>query len=311
MKGICPITLTESKIRDSHIFPKFMYEYLNAHGGNRNFLDSSNSKRISQNGTKTKMLGAETEESFSKREKWFAERVFVPYNENRLLNKEVEYGKELYYYTVSQLWRLIYYNELISKRDNHPFFNPDYEELNELCSEAKEEWRAFLNNEITPKRFCNLYIMPLKSILSIIPSRYFEIEFYIRRIFDSNIFCSDTGDRIMYCKLPNMILWGLLSVGEPHRCYGSKINVDGGVLSMEFEQYDDEIIEYIFHRIGFCSQMMRVDAQNFTDQHVNRLYEKMRKSPNLKDSELGEILSLRKMPNVERPDEDTFILQIE
>ena len=58
MKGICPITLTESEIRDSHIFPKFMYEYLNAHGGNRNFIDFTNPKRISQNGTKIKMLGA-------------------------------------------------------------------------------------------------------------------------------------------------------------------------------------------------------------------------------------------------------------
>lgn len=96
MKGICPITLKESDIRDSHIFPKFMYEYLSAHGGNRNFIDTSNPKRISQNGTKTKMLGAETEESFGKREKWFAEKIFIPYNEKRLLNNEVEYGEEFF-----------------------------------------------------------------------------------------------------------------------------------------------------------------------------------------------------------------------
>ena len=46
-------------------------------------------------------------------------------------------------------------------------------------------------------------------------------------------------------------------------------------------------------------------------QNVKRLYEKMSKSPNLKNSELGEILSLRKMPTVERPDEDTIIFRIE
>ena len=311
MKGICPITLTESEIRDSHIFPKFMYEYLNAHGGNRNFIDFTNLKRISQNGTKIKMLGAETEESFSKSEKWFAEKIFVPYNTHRLLNNEIEYGKELYYYIVSQLWRLLHYNEIISSRDNHPLFNPDYEVLNELCSKAKEEWRIFLNNGNMPQQFCNFYLMPLYSFLSIIPSRYFEIEFYIRRFFDSNIFCSETGDRVMYCKLPNMIIWGLLSDCEPHWCYGRNINVDGGFLNMEFDQFDDEIMEYIFHRIGVCSQIMREDAHNFSEQHVKRLHEKMRKSPNLKNSELGEILSLRKMPTVERPDEDTIILRID
>lgn len=311
MKGICPISLMESEIRDSHIFPKFMYEYLNAHGGNRNFIDTSNPKRISQNGTKTKMLGAETEESFSKREKWFAEKIFVPYNEKRLLNNEVEYGQEFFYYTVSQLWRLLHYNEFISNRDEHPFFNPDYEELYELCSKAKEEWRVFLNDGITPQQFCNFYIMPLNSFLSIIPSRYFEIDFYIRRCFDSNIFCSDTGDRVMYCKLPNMIIWGILSDCEPLWCYGRKIDVDGGFFNMEFDQYDDEIIEYIYHRIGISALMLREDAQNFSDQHVKRLYEKMSKSPNLKNSELGEILSLRKMPTVERPDEDTIIFRIE
>lgn len=311
MKGICPITLTECEIRDSHIFPKFMYEYLHAHGGSRNFLDFTNPKRISQNGTKTKMLGDETEESFSKREKWFAEKIFVPYNENRLTDKDIEYGKELYYYTVSQLWRLIHYSELISIRDNHPVFNPYNEELNELCPKAKEEWRSFLNDEKIPQRFCHFYIMPLKSFLSMIPVRYFEIEFYIRRCIDGNIFCSDTGDRVLYCKLPNMVLWGLISDYEPHWCYGREIRVDGGVLNMEFNQYDNEIIEYIFHRIGVCSQIMREDAQTFTEPHVKRLYEKMRKSPNLKNSELGEILSLRKMPTVERPDEDTIILRIE
>ncbi len=311
MKGICPITLSECEIRDSHIFPKFMYEYLNSHGGNRNFIDSSNPKRISQNGTKTRMLGAETEESFSKREKWFAEKLFVPYNEDLLLNNKVEYGKELFFYVVSQLWRSIHYSELISRRDNHPVYNPNYKELDELCSEAKEEWRAFLNNESIPQRFCNFYIMPLKSLLSIIPNRFFEIEFYVRRTFDSNIFCSDTGDRVMYCKIPNMIIWGVLSTDKPHLCYGKKINIEGGELNMQFNQYDEEVLEYIYHRIGVVSEMMREDTQNFTEQHIKRLNDKIKRSQNLKNSELGEILSLRKLPTIECPDEDTIILRFE
>ena len=108
-----------------------------------------------------------------------------------------------------------------------------------------------------------------------------------------------------------MIIWGLLSDCEPHWCYGKKINVNGGVLNMEFDQYDEEIVEYIYHRIGVNSLMMREDAQNFSEKHVKKLCEKMSKSPNLNNSELGEILSLRKMPTVERPDEDTIILRIE
>ena len=78
MIGTCPITSRECELQESHIYPKFMWEFLKKTGGDK-FRSIECPTKIIQNGEKIPLLSKEAEEMFCKHEKWFAERIFIPF----------------------------------------------------------------------------------------------------------------------------------------------------------------------------------------------------------------------------------------
>ena len=71
MKGICRLTKKETEIKNSHIYPKFVIEWMKATGSKyqRGYLTPN---KRDQDGLKKYLLSEEAEQIFSKREKWFA-----------------------------------------------------------------------------------------------------------------------------------------------------------------------------------------------------------------------------------------------
>ena len=78
MTGICALTRKELPLRQSHIYPKFVIEWMKDTGSTYFRSHLMPNKRI-QDGYKLHFLSDEAEQLFSHREKWFAENIFHPY----------------------------------------------------------------------------------------------------------------------------------------------------------------------------------------------------------------------------------------
>lgn len=302
MKGICPITGFKETICKSHIFPKFIYEHLKKTGGNR-FIDCDNPTMIYQDGIKCYLLGRSIENEFSKRENWFARNIFRPYITSKSI--DIDYSQDLYYFAISLIWRITHFQTL---RQNN--FKKEYPELERLTTENLTSWKKYLQN---PHHFCDtpIYILPIdvEDIWQHKP--FFEIDFYVKRTFDTQIFCSDTGDRVVYCKFAHFIIWAVISDSTPSQDYGIRIRPDSGHITYPCNlELSSEIIEYIFHRIEVNRDLLITRGNNMSLKQKEKLLTRISNDEHLNGSELGFILSQPKLPTVEHLDESTTVYTI-
>ncbi len=128
---ICKLHNDKAKLCESHIIPKFVYDWMKETGSGR-FRQFKTKNLPIQDGIKVQMLCKDCENKFSKYEKWFSENIFLPYlGDNEIV---VENKIELKYFIISILWRIL------------KLFKDDGTEYNfkiEL-DEAELEWRNYL-----------------------------------------------------------------------------------------------------------------------------------------------------------------------
>lgn len=291
--GICALTMEKCELRDSHIYPKFVYNYLKRKGGSR-FRSINNPNEVLQDGWKEHLLGEYAEQEFSKREKWFAETIFLPYSQGLLNKSIIEYNKELYYFCLSLLWRVLYVSidSIIG------------EEYRQKCFQALEEWRVFLNGGCIPPRYNRIYMMPILPELfdpnsenHFTLSQWNEIEWYILRAFDSTLFDSIPNNCAFFCKMPLFFFWAVLDYNNDAPNYGLRINSDGG--KIDFKRYhlgDKMLNSYILMRIILSSQIIEEISENMSEIQQNKIIQRTIKDERLLNSELGHLLFGKRTP---------------
>lgn len=114
-RGICPLFDIETEIRNSHIFPKFVYKDLKWNN-NSKFVNYEVRCAPKQDGYKEYLLGKEAEELFSKYEKWYAKHIYKPFRSGEMKDV-VRYDDHLYYFLVLQIWRTCLYSTRMSGKD--------------------------------------------------------------------------------------------------------------------------------------------------------------------------------------------------
>ena len=287
IKGICALTKDECEMRDSFIYIKFIYNYLKKKGGNR-FRSMSNPNEVLQDGWKERLLGEYAEQEFSIREKWFAETIFQPFSQGLLKTSKVEYGTELYYFCVSLLWRVLYMtiDSIIG------------EDYRQKCHLALEEWRVFLNGGCLPPTYNRIYLMPiLPESFDPIPQKHFthsqwnEIEWYIRRDFDSALCDTIPNNSVFFCKMPLFFFWAVIDKDCTAPNYGLRIKPEGG--RIDFKRYhlgDSTIKSFILLRIILSSQKVEEIANNMSENQQNKIVQRTIHDEHLLNSELGYLL---------------------
>ena len=78
MTGECALYKTYGELRESHVYPKFVVKHTKK-TGSKFFRKFQNPNKREQDGIKLHLLSHKAEREFGKREKWFAENIFVPY----------------------------------------------------------------------------------------------------------------------------------------------------------------------------------------------------------------------------------------
>lgn len=261
--GICALTGEKCELQESHIYPKFVYKHLKQTGGSR-FRVANNPNQALQDGLKKHLLGSWAELEFSKREKWFAENIFSPFINGQLANTKLIYTEDLYYFCISLLWRVL----LLTKD------NVIGEEERRKCDEALEEWRSFLNGGSLPNTYGNIYMMPItpelfdkEQLIQPGTRESVEVQWYIRRSFDSDLFGLIPNNNTFFCKIPYFFFWAAIERDNQQMNYGLRISPNGGKIDFKrFHIGNGYVKEYVFLRILLAAQKADEVSENMSKE---------------------------------------------
>lgn len=264
MKGICALYNIETELLESHIYPKFVINYIKKTGSKfLRKLVEPNVRR--QDGIKLFLLGEKAEQKFSIREKWFAEKIFIPYISGKL---DLDYNENLYYFTVSFLWRILV---LEFKRD------PDLKNkwYYDIIIEAEAQWKKYLiTGELpkTHKRFCIFFTDRIKKNNSDLKG----VDFYFTRILDATIIDNEPHTCLLiYGKFSRFIFWvNLVDYGDEDTLTDTEINPTGGKLKIP------QRLQY-FPLVSFLGNRLR-QIENITlpgEEQQRKIEEEILKDP--------------------------------
>lgn len=238
MKGICELYKIESDLKESHIYPKFVINYTKK-TGSKYFRKVIEPNKREQDGIKLHLLSERAEQDFSKREKWFAEKIFIPYLSG---NYELSYNENLYYFVISFLWRILVLNLKDNTVKDKWYYN--------LIVKAEEEWRDFL---ITGK-------LPVDNLNSnlFFTDRVKEnntdlkgVDFYLTRAMDGTIVDNEPQTCLLvYGKFNRFIFWSVLKkYGDESGLKEVEINPKGGIFRIPQNLNYFPIVSFLGNRI--------------------------------------------------------------
>lgn len=238
MKGICQLYRKESVLRKSHIHPKFATAY-NKKTGSKYFRNWANPNKRFQDVEIYYLLSSEAEEEFSKREKWFSENIFKPYIEEN--KKELPYNENLFYFTISYLWRTLVVLLNNKELDDHWGL--------EIIKDAEEEWRKFLSTNEYPKRYNRLYLQFTDRVIHhTLDSEY--VDFYLTRVLDFTTVSNERQTFLgVYAKFNRFIFWGILKGGNEAQMTETKINPIAGSFIIPQQFQEQTVLSFYVNRI--------------------------------------------------------------
>ena len=284
--GICALTGDECELRDSHIYPKFMFETMRKLGGT-NFRVSNMPNKVLQDGLKRRLLGHKAEQMFSKSENWFAKVIFRPYCfKLQSVDKPIIYDESLYFFIMSVLWRVLYV--YLKESENID------ERFKDDLTGAEKEWRCYLLNKQLPIHYYKVYLLPLGN--GSLSSNYPVIEgqeYYNLRAFDAALAFDDVGTKsAFYCKCPRFAFWGVLS--DKHReniNYGLRIKPDGGKLSLKKWRLGEwYIIGFLYGRVYEANKQFKEGQSFLSTNQQNQILKNMKRKDDFRNSELADLL---------------------
>ena len=235
MNGICALTRNETELRNSHIYPKFVIEWMKLTGAKYLRSYTSPNKRV-QDGYKVYLLSEEAEQLFSKREKWFAENIFHKYHAS-VFNK-LEYNENLFYFSISFLWRILVLELRKPNIENFWF--------HELMVETEKQWRDFLYLGYYPKNFDRIHLILTDTPIDhSLPSK--NVDFFLTRSLDGTTVYDDNNCSI-FAKFSKFIFLAFLNDDESGML-GTKVNPIQGILQVPQKFENQHMMCFFSHRI--------------------------------------------------------------
>lgn len=233
MKGICALEDIETELVQSHIIPKFIFDYFKSTGSKYMRTYENPNKRI-QDGIKEYLLGASAEQKFSSRERWFANNIFFPYLKD---NKTTfDYDDNFAYCLISILWRV-----LINQNRDPSVKN---EESLKFLSKVEEEWKMFLKDFKYPTNYNDLNIFLTDRVTSH-NTTGINVDLYFTRIIDATIITNKNNTTVaVYVKFLRFAIWSVVK-GKPSDCDDLKVNFLKGTLKVP-QKINDEFIGGFF-----------------------------------------------------------------
>ena len=244
MKGICKLTHRETELRNSHIYPKFVIDWMRE-TGSKYLRRYAIPNQRNQDGYKKYLLSEKAEQLFSKKEKWFAENIFRLYLNNPF--SELKYDGNLFYFSILLLWRILILELEQPNINQFKFKN--------ILEEAEQQWRLFLLNGIYPKNFNRVHLILTEKLTNHnINSR--NVDNYFTRVLDgTTVFNDKINFCAIYAKFSRFIFFGLLLNGDESKLIGTKIDPIKGVIKVPQQLNEPSINGFFLNRIKQLDEM--------------------------------------------------------
>ena len=243
--GKCKLCHKEKELQESHIIPKFVYNWMKQTGTGR-FRQGLNINKPLQDGIKVHLLCRDCELEFSKREDWFKKNIF-----SRFINKDQTTfipSDNLEYFAVSLLWRVL----VFFKDDGNSY------KFQEKLNEVEQEWRKYLYENEDLKKYKTIHLMCNSEDIEI-PNAPKNICSYLLRDVDIEIGEGDVKCFI-YAKFARFMLIGIIEGFESSSFEETDISKS---MNTNFQRINDpDFVGFIFNRAA--------NTKNFEDLSIEQ-----------------------------------------
>lgn len=236
-------------LRESHIIPRFVYDWLKRTSATGHIRMSGNPNLRVQDGYKPKLLCGSCEQRFNTWETPVAAQVFVPIHEGGATR--VRYDSSLLKFSVSVSWRVLTAHLLAGAWQDAP------PKIQAATATALKTWHEVLNGHREhPGRF-EQHIWPADLIESAtapgkLPPRMNE---YLVRAVDMDIV--HNGQRgFAFAKMGRLMLFGMIGDDSVMGWHGTRIHVREGVLGADRYEIPMGVLEYLTDRVRESSKRM-------------------------------------------------------
>ena len=244
MIGICRLTRKEMELRNSHIYPKFVVEWMKSTGSKYHRGYTTPNKR-EQDGYKKYLLSEEAEQLFSKREKWFAENIFRKYLNDRFI--QMSYDENLFYFAISILWRILILDIEQPDAQSFKFYNTQID--------VEKQWRNFLLNGVYPYDYDKIHLILTDDVIDhTMPSQ--NVDYFFTRLMDgTTVFNEEFNFCSMYAKFSKFIFWSFLLGDDEKEMSNTKINPIKGTIGFPQKFDSNQILSFFSHRMRLLDNM--------------------------------------------------------
>ena len=250
MRKTCSLCLQERHLRNSHILPKFVVSWLkdNVPGAIRK---SDKPNRRIQDSDKFHLLCNDCEEVLSKWETDFAEKLFLPVHLERLANGPLSYGPWALKCLVSISWRVLLFHSL-----TQDLKNLHAEHVIKESEHALEQWRLFINNEVTSPGPYVHHLLPMEIIRDHnLPGLSPFMNRYIVSTLDHDVIGSNSSAYV-YSKLGTLLLFGTILEPGAHEWDGTQVAIDDGDIRTKKYCIPARIWGFINDRSNVVAQLL-------------------------------------------------------
>jgi hypothetical protein len=217
--GHCILCLVVSELRNSHIVPSLVRDWL-VETSETGYLRDANmpNKRV-QDLPKYELLCEQCEQRIGRYENLFSEMMFKPYVSGS--ERSFEYGDWLGFFAMSLAFR----NIAMHRQDSG--FDTEFPQLNDVVDRAYETFRNYLNGDTKdpgPYEHHVLFLNDIRSATLLdIPSKFNS---YVRRGVDISL-PSGEWEIYSYVKLPGIVFWTSIHPYWAGGWKGTLVGVEG------------------------------------------------------------------------------------
>ena len=256
----CALCQSSTDLRNSHIVPKFAFDWLKRTSGTGYLRLGSNVNKREQDGFKERMLCGDCEQLFSNWEGPAASNIFGPVHDDQI---ELEYGDWFYQFAKSVCWRILFtyrqiglssFPEKMIHRIDDTIENWRQELLANDSTDNTTEFHCFTLGPIEQTDFTNLP-----------PS----INRYFLRAIDTDVIHNST-DVMVYAKLARLVIIGTLQRSADKEWVNTQICPSGDTLKRHVEMSGD-IGEFLIHKAGEYHSLIN----SFSNKQMNKLSDAM------------------------------------
>lgn len=185
---LCKLCQKEKAIENSHIIPKFFFDWLKETSVTGKIRVSVKPQKREQDGPKVPLLCKNCEKNLSVYEKYFAENIFKPYvydildDTGNLKNDEIlSYDENLLKFAISVQFRV-----LLTRNAKEPLSSKHEDEIKKII----EQWREYMLSKTESTGNHRSYLFFLTSIFALSVDESYDpsrLNWFIHRTFFKDI----------------------------------------------------------------------------------------------------------------------------